>query len=87
MPTARPRYQVTETPEVAAALAAAARRWPGESRKRLLLRLVEEGHSAIAQQRDAAASARHSAITAIGDSYADAYEGDYLATLRDDWAQ
>ncbi len=36
MPTVRPRYQVTETEDVADALDAAAVRWPGVPRSRLV---------------------------------------------------
>lgn len=38
--TTRPRYQITETPEVAQALDRAAQRWPGEPRSKLLRRLI-----------------------------------------------
>jgi len=41
MPTARPRHQVTETPDVARALDLAAKRWPGEPRSKLLHQPVE----------------------------------------------
>ncbi|QOM88801.1 hypothetical protein FPJ96_10920 [Mycobacterium tuberculosis] len=40
MSTTRPRYQITETPEVAQALDRAAQRWPGEPRSKLLRRLI-----------------------------------------------
>ena len=53
MPTTRPRHQVTETDEVARALDLAARRWPGESRGRLLVRLVEEAGEVLASDEDA----------------------------------
>ncbi|WP_145985226.1 hypothetical protein [Mycobacterium leprae] len=43
VPTTRPRYQVTETPQVAHALDQAAKRWPGEPRSKLLRRLIEVG--------------------------------------------
>src|SRR2546430_2026058 len=49
MPTARPRHMITETDEISEALDDAARRWPGDrhERKRLLVRLIEEGHQAL----------------------------------------
>ena len=40
MPMSRPRHLVTETDLLAAALDAAARRWPGRSRPQLLVRLA-----------------------------------------------
>jgi len=40
VPTTRPRHYVTETPELAAALDAAALRWPDISRSQLLVRLA-----------------------------------------------
>lgn len=53
MPTIRPRYQVTETPEVARALDRAAKRWPGEPRTRLLVRLVEVGGGLLESEESA----------------------------------
>jgi hypothetical protein len=48
MPTTRPRYTFTDTGELEALLDAAQRRWPEVSdRKSLLLRLAEEGGSAL----------------------------------------
>ncbi len=61
MPTARPRHQVTDTPEVARALDLAARRWPGEPRSKLLLRLVGAGGGALEHDQHAEADAHHAA--------------------------
>jgi hypothetical protein len=48
MPTTRPRYTFTDTGDLEALLDAAQRRWPEVSdRKTLLLRLAEEGGSAL----------------------------------------
>jgi hypothetical protein len=48
VPTTRPRYTFTDTGELEALLDAAQRRWPEVSnRKALLLRLAEEGGSAV----------------------------------------
>lgn len=87
MPTTRPRHQITETPDVARALDVAARRWPGESRSRLLLRLVRAGASTLGQERTEAARQRVSAIDATSGKYADAFPEDYLAELRQDWPE
>lgn len=85
MPTARPRYQITETESVAHALDLAARRWPGEPRSKLLLRLVDVGASTL-DSEDAQAENRHrDAILASSGKYADAFGPDYLTDLRRDW--
>jgi hypothetical protein len=48
MPTTRPRYTFTDTGRVEALLDAAQQRWPEvKDRKALLLRLAEEGSSAL----------------------------------------
>ena len=48
MPTTSPRYTFTDTGDLEALLDAAQRRWPEVSdRKTLLLRLAEEGGSAL----------------------------------------
>ena len=85
MPTARARYQVTETPAVARALDRAAKHWPGEPRSRLLLRLVDVGSDALAQDQQADLEAHRAAVTVSSGAYADAFPGGYLAELRQDW--
>lgn len=53
VPTARPRYQVTDTGSVRAMLDDAAKRWPEvRGRKALLLRLAEAGAAQIAAEKD-----------------------------------
>jgi hypothetical protein len=48
VPTSRPRYTFTDTGELETLLDAAQKRWPEVSdRKALLLRLAEEGGSAL----------------------------------------
>ncbi len=85
MPTTRPRYQITETPAVARAIDKAARRWPDESRSKLLLRLVDAGGAALERVDDLASSQRQDAIRDSSGKYADAFSVDYLAELRRDW--
>ena len=85
MPTARPRHQITETPAVARAIDAAAKRWPDEPRSKLLLRLVDAGGAAIEEVEDVRARERRAAIEASSGKYADAFGTDYLADLRSDW--
>lgn len=85
MPTARPRYQVTETPEVARALDLAAKRWPGEPRSKLLLRLVDVGGGTLEHDQYADAGAHHAAVMASSGRYTEAFGPDYLIELRADW--
>jgi hypothetical protein len=85
MPTTRPRYQVTETPAVARAIDRAAKRWPGEPRSKLLLRLVEVGSDALDQHEQLDIEAHRAAVTASSGAYPDAFGAEYLAELRADW--
>ncbi len=85
MPTARPRHQITETPEIARAIDRAAERWPGEPRAKLLLRLVDTGGALLERERQEAADAHRRAVDASSGAYADAFGPDFLRELRDDW--
>lgn len=85
MPTARPRYQVTETPEVARALELAAKRWPDEPRSKLLLRLVNVAGGLLEHEEQVNAGAHRAAVTNSSGRYAEAFGADYLTELREDW--
>lgn len=85
MPTARPRHQVTETPIVARAIDLAAKRWPGESRSKLLLRLVAVAGLALEHDQDVDAERHQAAVMASSGKYAGAFGPDYLTELREDW--
>lgn len=85
VPTTRPRHFVTETDELAAALDAAARRWPDLSRPQLLVRLALEGHHAAHQAGEQQRQRRLAAIRQHSGILTGAYGPDYLATLREDW--
>jgi hypothetical protein len=86
MPTTRPRLTITETDDVAAALDAAAARWPEvSSRRELLLRLVEQGREVIENERDDAVDRRRAAIRRTSGALTGAYDAGYLDRLRDDW--
>lgn len=87
MPTKRPRHLITETEQVARALDDAARRWPGESsnRAKLLLHLLLEGHSALAEQQKTAAAERRSAVASTRGGLTGLYGARYLPELREDW--
>ncbi len=82
MPTAKPRYMVTDTGEVSEMLDDAQRRWPGvRDRKALLLRLAAAGREAI--DRDAAA--RRAAVKQTAGALSGVYEPGELERLREDW--
>jgi hypothetical protein len=84
MPTTRPRLMITETDEVAAALDAAAQRWPDvASRRELLLRLVDQGRRVIEQ--DDEAERRRAAVRRFSGTLTGVYEPGYLERLRDEW--
>lgn len=86
MPTTRPRLTITETDDVAAALDAAAARWPDvRSRRELLLRLVAQGRAVIDGAREEDATRRREAIRRTSGALTGAYEPGYLERLRDDW--
>lgn len=86
MPTTRPRHTITETDAVSRALADAARHWPEErARGRLLVRLVEAGHRAIAAERSDEAERRREAVERTSGALTGVYGHDYLERLRDDW--
>jgi hypothetical protein len=89
MPTTRPRYSVTETEELAAALADAARRWPEDrdSPGRLLHRLLREGHRAICRAHERELAARRAGVEASAGALTGAYPDGYLRELRDDWPE
>jgi hypothetical protein len=86
MPTIRPRLTITETDDVAAALDAAATRWPEvRSRRELLLRLVAQGRAVIDEAREENATRRREAIRRTSGALTGAYERGYVERLRDDW--
>ena len=74
---------------VARALDDAARRWPAErgNRRKLLLRLMEEGHRAIGDRDESRAAARRAAVARTSGALTGSYGGDYLKDLRADWPE
>jgi hypothetical protein len=76
---------VTETDELAQALDAAAARWPGLSRPKLLVRLALAGHHAAQLAHDERRNRRLAALRAHSGILTGAYGQDYLQQLRDDW--
>lgn len=63
----------------------AARRWPGEPRSKLLVRLLEVGADRLESDERAERSAHRGAVLASAGRYAEAFGPGYLADLRADW--
>jgi len=85
MPTRR-RLTITETDELAAALDAAAVRWPKiRTRRALLFRLAEKGRESIDRDRNDEAGRRQAAIRRTTGAMTGAFEPGDLERLRDDW--
>ncbi len=87
MPTARHRYQITETDDVARALAAAEERWPGEPRSKLIVRLITENGERVAEVNDVEAARRRAALDAIAGAFEGLYPAGYLEDLRAEWPE
>lgn len=87
MPTTRPRLTITETDAVVGALDSAARRWPGEKRQQLLVRLVEEGRRALDEERQQRARRRRQKLDEISGTYRGMWPSGRLDELREDWLE
>jgi hypothetical protein len=87
MPTLRPRFQVTETPEVERALRLAAERWPEVSRSELVLRLFATAADELDAERTQRREQRLAAVDFSAGSLDVAYEPGYLETLRSEWPE
>ena len=85
MPTARARYQVTETDEVARAIDAASQLWPGEPRSRLIVRAIVAGGDAL--KNASADDERAAARERVRGKYSGTFEPSYLEALREDWPE
>jgi hypothetical protein len=89
VPTTRPRHYVTETDELAAALDAAALRWPELTRSQLLVRLAISAGEA---ERLAEQERRERRLAALERLSREGIPGlkyppDYLEKLREDWPE
>ncbi|NNM44713.1 hypothetical protein [Knoellia koreensis] len=89
MPTARPRHMITETDEVAAALDAAAARWPedADSRAQLAIRLLLEGERAIEADEQKRVRARREAMDRTAGRFTGMFEPGYRERLRSEWPE
>lgn len=87
MPTIRPRYTLTETPELAEALNAAATIWPElrHDRPALLRRLVESGHQAVIRTAEEHSAARREALHHAAGAVTGAYPAAAADLLKSEW--
>jgi len=87
MPTTRHRHMITESEQVAQALDDAAQRWPADrgNRSKLLLRLVEEGHRAVLDQRGRDVVTQRDAVCRTSGVLTGVFGDGYLTALREDW--
>lgn len=87
MPTDRPRYQITETDEVAHALDAAAQRWPGEPRSRLAVRLIVDNGRAVGEVNQEDSDRRLRALDELAGSFPGLSSPGWRDELRNEWPE
>jgi hypothetical protein len=87
MPTARPRHVVTETDDIAAALADAAQAWPDAhgNKNALIRRLVQAGHQSLRHSHQRTIDKRLEQLDHAAGSLTGMYDANYLQQLRQDW--
>ncbi len=85
MPTSRHRYQVTETDDVARALDAAQRRWPGVPRSKLIVRLITHNGDSLPEVSEEEVARRRAALDELAGSFSGLYPPGYLDDLRKEW--
>ncbi|HAN72053.1 MAG TPA: hypothetical protein DCQ36_10785 [Actinobacteria bacterium] len=84
MPTVRPRYQITETDDIALAVDIGCRTWPHESRSDVMRRLILIGAQRISESPLERALEIETALAQLSE-LADDYPPGYLADLRGEW--
>ena len=87
VPTSRPRHFVTESDELERALDAAAKRWPGLSRPKLLVHLALVGAEAESSSAAAKGEARRAALKRHSGALSGVYPQGYLEALRAEWRE
>ena len=85
MPTVKPRIQVTETPELAQALAIAEELWPGESKSTQVCRLAELGSQSAVEARTRRLLLVQEIQKYVRTHLGGVYEGATIAEMRDMW--
>ncbi|MCD2441452.1 hypothetical protein LQ757_04085 [Agromyces sp. SYSU K20354] len=87
MPTTRPRFQVTETPEVERALKVAEAAWPDATRAERVVRLLAAGADALEHSAVEQRARRIAAVMQTAGLLDEAYEPGYLERLREEWRE
>ncbi|TFD46391.1 hypothetical protein E3T55_17440 [Cryobacterium frigoriphilum] len=87
MPTARRRYQITETDDILRALDAAARVWPNEPRAKLVLRVLRVGAAEVSRQDRTRLEARLAALQRVRGRYSEGFDESFRTRLLDDWPE
>lgn len=89
MPTTRPRYTLTETDDLAAALDAAARLWPESrnDRSALLRQVIELGTRTVIEEHTGRTAARIAAIHRVAGSLDGVYPDGAIDELRSEWPE
>jgi hypothetical protein len=87
VPTNHRRHAITETDDIAGALATAARAWPELADKpaALLRQLILVGRNTLVNKRSTTDEARRNAVDATAGGLANVFGPNYLDELRDDW--
>lgn len=89
MPTTRPRYTITETPELGRALDEAGKVWPElkGDRAALVRRLIEAGQLSVANNSAERIAARRSALDRAAGAVTGAYPAGAAAALKTEWPE
>ena len=85
MPTLKPRIQVTESLELAQALAIAEELWPGESKSTQVCRLAELGSQSAVEARTRRLLQVQEIQKYVRTHLGRVYEGATIARMRDMW--
>jgi len=85
VPTSLPRFQVTETAEIAHALEVAEHAWPDLPRAERVKRLLEQGAEAIERRDEDRLARRRAAVRDSSGIFTGHYEPGHLQSLRDEW--
>ena len=88
VPTLLKRYQVTEVPELRAALDVARVVWPEEtSTTQLIYRLASVGADQLARDESTSRAARLAKVSSLAGRFPSPLGPDYLEDLRQEWDQ
>ena len=89
MPTTHQRHSITETPDIAVVLDAAARRWPdaAEQRAELIRRILLHDGAALKADFRTKRQRELAAIKRLGGSCTEVFPPDAVEQQRVDWSE